>query len=261
MKIGFIGLGKVGKALYDVFTEYHTTSFYDIKVPNTRIEDVLRADIIVVAVPTPLNPTTQECDISIVESTVQTIKTHNYQGTICIKSTVIPGTTTNLIEKYKLRITVCPEFLKERQGYADIKAANLCIVGTEDPVAAGAVAEMYQPLNCKISQVHPTEAELTKYFQNVYNTQKILFANAFYEICKHKNVNYDNIIKNLEYKKSIDAEYLQCNETLRGPAGACLPKDTAAFNTFVKQLSLTPAPNIFMAMVNDMKIYPQTDKN
>jgi nucleotide sugar dehydrogenase len=260
MKIGFIGLGKVGKALYDVFTEYHTTSFYDIKFPNTRIDDVLSADIIVVAVPTPLNPTTQECDISIVESTVQTLKTHNYQGTICIKSTVIPGTTTNLIEKYKLKITVCPEFLKERQGYADIKAANLCIVGTEDPSAAAAVAEMYQPLNCKISQVHPTEAELTKYFQNVYNTQKILFANAFYEICKHKNVNYDNIIKNLEYKKSVDTEYLQCNETLRGPAGACLPKDTAAFNTFVKQLPLK-TPNIFEAMVNDMKIYSQTDKN
>jgi len=260
MKIGFIGLGKVGKALYDVFTEYHTTSFYDIKVPNTRIEDVLRADIIVVAVPTPLNPTTQECDISIVESTIHILHSHNYQGTVCIKSTVIPGTTTALIEKYKLKIAVCPEFLKERQGYADIKAANLCIVGTEDPSAVAAVAEMYRPLNCKISQVHPTEAELTKYFQNVYNTQKILFANAFYEICKHKNVNYDNIIKNLEYKKSVDTEYLQCNETLRGPAGACLPKDTAAFNTFVKQLPIR-APNIFEAMVNDMKIYPQTDKN
>lgn len=260
MKIGFIGLGKVGKALYDVFTEYHTTSFYDIKFPNTRIDDVLGADIIIISVPTPLTKD-QECDVSIVESAIQSLKTHSYQGTICIKSTVIPGTTTNLIEKYTpLKIAVCPEFLKERQGCADIKAANLCIVGTEDPAAAATIAAMYQPLNCKISQVHPTEAELTKYFQNVYNTQKILFANAFYEICKHKNVNYDTIIKNLEYKKSIDTEYLQCNETLRGPAGACLPKDTAAFNTFVKQLPLK-TPNIFEAMVNDMKIYPQTDKN
>lgn len=259
MKIGFIGLGKVGKALYDVFTEYHTTSFYDIKFPNTCIEDILNTDIIMVAVPTPLTAT-QECDISIVESTVQTLKLHNYQGIICIKSTVIPGTTTALIEKYKLRIVVCPEFLKERQGYDDIKAANLCIVGTEDSAALAAVAEMYKPLGCKLSQVHPTEAELTKYFQNLYNTQKILFANAFYEICKHTNVSYDNIIKNLEYKKSVDTDYLQCNEHLRGPAGACLPKDTEAFNTFVEQLPIK-TPNIFQAMVNDMKIYPRTDKN
>ena len=260
MKIGFIGLGKVGKALYDVFTEYHTTSFYDIKFPNTRIEDILTTDIVVVAVPTPLTPQ-NECDISIVESAIHSLSTHNYKGVVCIKSTVIPGTTLALAEKYKLRIAVCPEFLKERQGYADIKAANVCIIGTEDSAAAAAIAAMYQPLNCKISQVHPTEAELTKYFQNLYNTQKILFANAFYEICKQKNVNYNTIIKNLEERKSVDTEYLHCNEHLRGPAGACLPKDTIAFNTFVEQLPLKQTPNIFEAMVKDMNIYPQTDKN
>ena len=43
--------------------------------------------------------------------------------------------------------------------------------------------------------VKPIEAELTKYMQNVYNTYRILFANGFYEVCKHNNVEYNNIVE------------------------------------------------------------------
>lgn len=106
--------------------------------------------------------------------------------------------------------------------------------------------------------VHPTEAELTKYFQNVYNTNRILFANAFYEVCKKNNVNYNNIIDNLLIRNEIDDKYIRCNENLRGPSGPCLVKDTLAFNEYVKSLNLQINPNIFSTMVEDIKLYPRT---
>jgi UDP-glucose 6-dehydrogenase len=107
--------------------------------------------------------------------------------------------------------------------------------------------------------VHPIEAELSKYFQNVFNTTRILFANAYYEICKKHGIEYDNIIEHLLVRKEMDDKYIRCNENMRGPSGPCLVKDTLAFNEYVKTLELaTPTPSIFQTLVDDMKLYPKT---
>ena len=54
---------------------------------------------------------------------------------------------------------------------------------------------------------------------------------------------------------SIDTAYLKCSEGLRGPAGACLPKDTRAFNEYAKKEG---GASLFQALVNDMDLYPKT---
>jgi len=116
----------------------------------------------------------------------------------------------------------------------------------------------HQNICTEFRMVHPTEAELTKYFQNVYNTNRILFANAFYEVCKKNNVEYNNIINNLVVRKEIDDKYIRCDDNLRGPSGPCLVKDTLAFNEYVKSLDLEIKPNLFSTLVEDMKLYPKT---
>jgi UDP-glucose 6-dehydrogenase len=103
------------------------------------------------------------------------------------------------------------------------------------------------------------EAELTKYFQNVYNTNRILFANGFYEVCRKNGVVYNDIIDNLLVRKEIDEKYMRCDESLRGPSGPCLVKDTLAFNEYVKSLGVeVPPMQIFQTLVDDMKLYPRT---
>ena len=52
LKIGFIGLGMVGKAIYDVLSETHETCFYDIKIQDSKITDILDSNIVFIAVPT-----------------------------------------------------------------------------------------------------------------------------------------------------------------------------------------------------------------
>ena len=254
--LGFIGLGNVGKAMYNVFSETRQCRYYDIKIEGSRIEDVLDCTIVFLCLPT-LPCETTACDLSIIDGVMEQLHLHSYAGIICIKSTVMPETTAHYIEKYSNpRICFCPEFLKERCAYGDFKYNNpICIVGTVCEEVFKEIKKLHT-MCYEFRKVSPTEAELTKYFQNVYNTQKILFANAFYEICKRKGIEYNNIIHNLEVREEIDSNYLWCDENLRGPSGSCLVKDTLAFREYVSRFE--NAPEIFNAMIHDMELYPKT---
>jgi UDP-glucose 6-dehydrogenase len=257
MILGFIGLGMVGKAIYDVFSENYECIFYDIKILNSKITDILISDIVFIAVPTNIN-NDNKCDLTILNDIVEQLHNLDYKGIICIKSTIIPETTINYINKYSNnKICFCPEFLKERNAYNDFKYNNkICIIGTLCDDVFENIKKVHMNICIEFKKVHPTEAEITKYFRNIYNTNKIILANAFYEVCQSNNIIYDNIIDNLLITNEIDDKYLRCNENLRGPSGPCLVKDTVAFNEYVK--SLNNNISIFQALVDDMKLYPKT---
>lgn len=260
MKIGIIGRGMVGSAIYDVLFELgYNISFFDPKYKNSKIKDILNTDIVFVSVPT-IPDVNNKCDLSILLSVLNDLEKIQYKGFICIKSTVVPGSTQDFIKKFKNdKICFCPEFLRERCAYEDFKNNNkICIIGTNNLNAFNLIKQIHLPICDTFKLVTPTEAELTKYMQNVYNTYRILFANGFYEVCNHNNVNYSSVLDSLLVRGEIDEKYLKCNENIRGPSGPCLVKDTLAFNEYVKDLNLELNINIFEAMVNDMKLYPKT---
>jgi UDPglucose 6-dehydrogenase len=261
MKIGLIGLGMVGKAIYEglKLNKNNEMYFYDVKFPESKITDVINTDLVYIAVPT-LPDMNNKCDLSILNNVIEQLINLNYNGMICIKSTITPETTINLINKYNNdKICFCPEFLRERCAFEDFTINNkICIIGTLNKNAYELIKLSHENICNEFKMVHPTEAELTKYFQNVYNTNRILFANAFYEVCKKNNVEYNNIINNLLVRKEIDDKYIRCDDNLRGPSGPCLVKDTLAFNEYVKTLNLEIKPNLFSTLVEDMKLYPRT---
>jgi UDPglucose 6-dehydrogenase len=261
MKIGIIGLGMVGKAIYDglLLNKNNELFFYDIKFENSKIEDVFNTDIVFISVPT-IPDVNNKCDLSILNNVIEKLHDLNYSGVICIKSTITPETTINLINKYNNnKISFCPEFLRERCAFEDFIYNNpICIIGTINDDVYDIIKECHINICKEFKRVCPTEAELTKYFQNVYNTNRVLFANGFYEICKHNNVEYNSIIDSLIIRKEMDEKYLKCSKNLRGPSGPCLVKDTLAFNEYVKSINLETKPNIFQTLVDDMKLYPKT---
>ena len=99
MKIGIFGVGIVGSAIkfgfekvgHQVFT--HATRHY------TSIEDVKDTDVVFICVPTP-SLKNGKCNVHIVKDVVFELNKLDYQGVIAIKSTVEPGTTKKLQEKY-----------------------------------------------------------------------------------------------------------------------------------------------------------------
>ena len=70
LRIGVVGVGVVGMAIKQGF-EYigHDVFVYDIKLPETKIEDVINTDIVYVTVSTLIGEN-DECDLTAVYSVV-----------------------------------------------------------------------------------------------------------------------------------------------------------------------------------------------
>jgi len=238
MKIGIVGLGIIGSACKFGFEKLgHKVLVHDI-IMETKLNDLINCEIIYVCVPTPSNEN-GSCDTSIVEQVILDLKELNYQGVIAIKSTVKPTTTQKLIEQTNLKICFVPEFLRERCAITDFtENHDLLAIGTDSEYIFNLVKKCHGNYPKNVVQLKPTEAELLKYYSNVYNALKITFANEVYEICQKLNVNYSDI-KNAFIKRGTTKDiYLDVNDNFRGYAGMCLPKDTKALDSLVKELGL-----------------------
>ncbi len=238
MKIGIIGVGMVGGAIRHGFTRVgHTVSVYDVKLPETSLSDVLNSEVVFICVPTP-SRADGSCDTSIVEQVVADIAETGYKGLVTIKSTVEPGTTDRLANQHThIRFAFCPEFLRERAAYIDfIENHDVCIIGSYNDRDAAVVQEAHGHLPKQFMRVSPLEAELAKYFINVFNALRIVFANQFYDVAKAAGADYMKIKNAITKHRSVQDAYLDCNENLRGFGGACLPKDSKAFAEFSKRL-------------------------
>lgn len=239
MKLGIVGLGAVGTANKEGF-EYlgHTVIGHDIKL-DTSIQDVLDAEITFLCVPTPQSDD-GSCNTSIIESVIKELNLYNYKGIIAIRSTVVPGFTQRMIDTYK-NLTICfvPEFLRERCAADDfIHNHKLLAIGTHDIWVYRKLVKAHGALPENTEHLTPNEAEVLKYYNNVYAALRVTFANVMYEICEKLDCDYTTI-KNAYIKtgKATDM-YLDVNPGLRGYGGMCLPKDTQAIASLIKDLGL-----------------------
>jgi UDPglucose 6-dehydrogenase len=258
MKIGIVGLGIVGSAVRHGFEKLgHQVEIHDIKL-DTKLVDILDSEIIYLCVPTPQSEN-GKCDTSIIEAIVgELVETHKYSGVIVLKSTIEPGTTQKLQDKFGTKM-IChvPEFLRERVAIADfIENHDICIIGTESDEVFEKVKESHGHYPKHFIRLNPTEAEIAKYFNNVYNATLITFANAFYEVCQVLGADYGKIKSAMIQRDHISKKYLDCNENLRGFGGMCLPKDTSAIASLVEEHGLPI--RLFDAIVEDNKEYKTT---
>jgi UDPglucose 6-dehydrogenase len=240
MKIGLLGRGTVGKAVYEGL-EYlgHKMSFYDPAYEGSKIEDVLYTDCVFICVPTDQAPN-GDCDTSIVDKVVRELHDHGYAGLVSIKSTVIPGTTKRLQKIYpELRLSMVPEFLRAKSALADfVYNHDLLVVGCNNKEDADLIVEIHGSFPENIARVTPTEAEVIKYFNNVHHAMSVTFANIAYDVCNKLDANYMNVYKAITKRDCINPAYLMSNPNMRGYGGHCLPKDTSAWNNLIKNLEL-----------------------
>ena len=256
MRIGILGLGAVGSAIQRAFTEY--TNFeiktHDIKHNHSSIKDLLSTDFIFICLPTELTDT-NTCDTSKVENAIDELHQNNYKGIVIIKSTVIPGTTKKLLEKYNLQISFVPEFLRQRFAFEDLMSdENVLIVGTENEKTFQNVCKIHNSFIKKFKKLSPTEAELSKYFCNTFNSVRVTFANIFYEVSAKFHCDYNQVLEAIQDGPLyMYGDYLKCNKDLRGFSGSCLPKDLQAFTTFLQENNLFY--DLLLAAKNDNEYF------
>ncbi len=256
MDIGILGLGVVGSACKYGFEKLgHNVHVHDPKL-NTKIENLLKSEIIYVCVPT-LSLSDGSCDISIVEGCVKELQELKFNGIIAIKSTVKPTTTENLINKTGMKICFVPEFLRERCAIVDfIENHDLLAIGTNSNDIYDKIVECHGKYPKAYAKLTPTEAELLKYYSNVFNAMKVIFANEIYEIANTVGANYSKIKEAFIKRGTTKDIYLDVNENFRGYGGPCLPKDTLALAAFVKELKLDL--NLFETIDNENKKFKIT---
>tara|TARA_R110002126_G_scaffold86482_1_gene208822 strand:- start:25 stop:804 length:780 start_codon:yes stop_codon:yes gene_type:complete len=240
MKLGIIGRGVVGTAIQKGFEKInHSVRYHDIK-HDTKIEDVLGTEIIYICVGTP-STDLESCDISAVLSVVDQLNVLGYKGIVVIKSTVEPGTTQELVDKYSdLTFAFVPEFLRERCAYEDFVYNNsILVVGTEDEEVYKKIVESHGALPTHTMKLSIIEAELMKYFSNTYKAMRITFANSFYKIADHYGANYNAIKDAFLFHAVEEGHYLRVDKDFGyGYGGMCLPKDTKAMKRLVEKLDI-----------------------
>jgi UDPglucose 6-dehydrogenase len=239
MKIGLVGIGVVGGAHKFGFEKLgHDVSFHDTAY-DTKLEDVLDTEVVYICVPTPSTPDGQ-CDTSIVEEVVRDLVQAGYSGVIAIKSTIKPGTTQEMCITYNThQICFCPEFLRERSAETDfIEHNTLLAIGTDDDEVYDIVKRSHGDYPKNFVKMTSTECEILKYYSNVYNALRVIFANSMYELCNSFDADYDMIKNSFVKRGTSTGKYLTVNKKWRGYGGVCLPKDTKAIISLVEQLGL-----------------------
>ena len=255
MKIGIIGQGFVGNAIYQKFKNYYDVKTFDIKGMmhcNSRKEETMSCDIIFVCLPTPMNQD-GSCHTDIVEEAVADISTLGKGDIVVIKSTVPPGTVAKWNKKFpSLSIVFNPEFLTEANAVNDFENQTRIILGGPRK-GTTKLKTIYSKVFPKatIVKTDSTYAEMVKYVTNSFLATKVSFANEMYQICEGLDVDYDKVIEYACYDERLGNSHWN----VPGPdgdfgyGGHCFPKDVKALITVAGDLNVFPE----MLMATDCK--------
>jgi UDPglucose 6-dehydrogenase len=239
VRIGIVGYGVVGHALENLFTKHeeHSVFLYDKfnKTLNQKHhrEAINQCELVFLAVPTPTGSDGVSCDVSAVEECVSWI-----EAPICIKSTVVPGTTARLASRHGREIAFSPEYVGETHWHPwkHIDSHGFVIVGGPPEVRRLVLAAYKSCLGPETSymQTDSLTAELCKYMENCFLATKVAFVNQFYDIANSVGVDFDELRELWLADARIGRSHTLVTEE-RGFRGRCLPKDMKALISLMRQ--------------------------
>jgi UDPglucose 6-dehydrogenase len=166
--------------------------------------------------------------------------------TVVVRSTVPPTTTeeriTPILERASGKragldfgVAMNPEFLRAVSSEQDFARPWITVLGTSDRRTAELLDQLYTPFGALIVRCTPTEAEMIKYINNVYNAVKISYFNEVHAICEQLGI--DGNLIGAAVARTAESMWNPLYGTRGGVpyGGACLPKDTTAFLQFANE--------------------------
>ena len=266
MKIGFVGIGKLGLDCAEVMAERHEVRGYDI-YPRTSdtvkvcsIEELVReSEWIFVAVPT---PHADGYDGSVPSShmrpmdfghdaVIDAIKNINRYATsskkVVLISTVLPGTTRRhfvpLLDKQH-QFLYNPYLIAMGSVKWDMVNPEMIMIGTEDGAWNGVAGELKE-LYDTVMQNSPRyeigtwdECESIKIFYNTFISAKVGLVNMIQDFAmKIGNINVDVVTNALARStmRIMGPKYMTAG---MGDAGACHPRDNIALRWLAQEYDI-----------------------
>jgi len=255
-KITIIGAGYVGFSLAVLLSQEKEVTLFDIDtsklqiidnnqspIRDQRIEEflvqkdlhlktsydlaeaILGRDLIVLALPTNFNESSQFFDTSQIDLVIAKIIKKNTSTPILIKSTVPQGYTKRLQAQYaNVPIIFSPEFLREGNALEDNLNPSRIILGNTESLGLN-IAELFASFalnDPEIFLMESDEAEAVKLFSNAYLATRISFFNELDTFALANNLDSQSILDGVTSDSRIGSHY--CNPSF-GYGGYCLPKD------------------------------------
>ncbi len=268
MKIGFIGLGKLGMPCAEAMAERGiSVSGYDknisrisklVDIKYTLAEAVIEKDIVFVAVPTPheegydgrepighLAP--KDFDYSILKSVVEECNHSMSQKQILvIISTVLPGTIRRDIAPLAINTNLVynPYLIAMGTVKQDFLDPEMIMIGTEQGQTsqeASILQNLYlHLLNKSVRFEFGTweEAEAMKIFYNTFISTKLSLVNMIQDVAQklgHMNVDRVTMALSNSTRRIMSDKYMKAG---MGDGGACHPRDNIALRWLSRKLGL-----------------------
>jgi UDPglucose 6-dehydrogenase len=266
MKVGFIGIGKLGLPCAEVMASIYDVTGYDINPKQSskiKISDNLRGavtnkDLIFVAVQTPhdsnydgSNPIVhlpkKDFDYSLVKDVLSQIDAWvTSDQLVVLISTVLPGTVRRELEPCitNARFIYNPYLIAMGSVEWDMVNPEMVIIGTKDGSETGdakKLIDFYKPLmknNPRYVVGTWDEAESIKIFYNTFISTKIALVNMIQDVAMiNGNINVDVVTEALANSTTriMSSKYMRAG---MGDAGPCHPRDNIALRWLADQLNL-----------------------
>ena len=259
-KVGIIGNGFVGESQAFAFSPTTDIRIYDINPLRAThtLEETQDSDFTFVCVPTPMRK-----DGSQDTSYIEAVFDKAVEGTIyIIKSTVLPGTTQQLQEKYpNLSIVFSPEFLTERTAKLDMLTQARIIFGG-DLELTKEVEKLFAQrfMNRHFIHTNTTTAELIKYMNNTFFATKVSIMNEFKRLADALSADWDKALYGFAADHRIGDSHLHVPgpDGRMGYGGTCFPKDVNAIVTLGRELGV-PLNAIEGGWQTNLEVRPERD--
>lgn len=233
-----------------------------LKATTDLETSVLATDMTMIAVGTPFDG--EHIDLTYIKEAAKQIgkalKNKKSYHTVIVKSTVVPGTTEDVVlpvlEEYSGKkagkdfgVGMNPEFLKEGEAIIDFMEPDRIVFGGIDDKTRNALAELYKEFNmAEKIYTTPRTAEMIKYTANSLLAAAISFSNEISNLCTEIGVDASQVLRGVHLDKRLTPKLKDGTKIFPtfvtylmqgcGFGGSCFPKDVKALIAYGKQKGL-----------------------
>ncbi|BCW90776.1 UDP-glucose 6-dehydrogenase YwqF [Alphaproteobacteria bacterium SO-S41] len=188
------------------------------------------------------------------------LRLHSRPHTVVVKSTVVPGTTADVVgpalaaassrPRGGFGLAMNPEFLREGTSLEDFVNPDRIVIGADDALAEAALQAIYAGFDCRKIVTSSRTAEFTKYMNNALLGTLVSFSNEMAGIAEQTpGVDFDAVISGVHADRrltpmepgAVTPGILSYLKPSAGYGGSCLPKDIAAIRAAARTAN-APTP-------------------
>ena len=233
---------------------------------TTDYAAVLDTEVTFLALPTPATDD-GSIDTSTLEAATETLgKTLAAKSDphlVVVKSTVVPGTTEDVIAPIlertsakavgeDLLLAMNPEFLREGSAVSDFQNPDKIVIGAADRRAGDRLEAVFEPVlertDAPVVRTGTREAEMIKYANNAFLASKVSLVNELGNVCKTFGVDAYEVADAIGLDDRIGERFLRSGV---GWGGSCFPKDVAAIIAAAREQGYEPELLEAAVAVND----------